>query len=435
MELISFRCTSCKQGLKIGADKAGRKIKCAKCGTVLTIPNLSPEEAKASGASRGGASQSRAPEPQAKETVQEEEDDKKGYGILASPAEEELKPLDEPKKEEKKGPPLKRKMRTLPDLDLWEKVKAGLQVMTVGVCIWGGVVLCTLIILLLGAINGPEYAEVLEQSMTVKTNTPTGEVITPDMTAFMLGLVTGISYQGIGRTLDILAAVLALFQLIVWIAGYAVCLKVPDRYGSQGQLKALLALGAVNFFVILIFKLLPALGIINYVLVPYAVPEVSMVDANIDRDPTLWVFWSGAPFWEMILNVVLLCLFYAQPVLMGVFVWSIGMALRENPVIEKGQGLVVLAFGIAFVLLSFHLLSMTGTSGVALGILRVIYGVWTGFTILLLVRMPMAFQATRSVLQKYLDGAEMKDEDDIEAEDKPRRKRKVKPARDEEDDD
>jgi hypothetical protein len=307
--------------------------------------------------------------------------------------------------------------------------------MTVGVCIWGAVVLCTLVIVLLGAVNGPEYAEVLEQSMTVKTNTPTGEVIAPDMTAFMLGLVTGISYQGIGRTLCILAAVLSLFQLIVWIAGYAVCLKVPDRYGSQGQLKALLALGAVNFFVILIFKLLPALGIINYVLVPYAVPEVSMVDANIDRDPTLWVFWSGAPFWEMILNVVLLCLFYAQPVFMGVFVWSIGMALRENPVIEKGQGLVVLTFGIAFALLSFHLLSMTGTSGVALGILRVIYGVWIGFTILLLVRMPMAFQATRSVLQKYLDGAEMKDEDDALAEDKPRRKRKARPARDEEDDD
>jgi hypothetical protein len=367
--------------------------------------------------------------------VAEEEDDKKGYGLLTDPTETEQKPAEEPKKEEKKAPPLKRKMRTLPDLDLWEKVKAGLQVMTVGVWIWGAVVLCTLLIVVLGALSGPEYSEVLEQSMTVKTNTPTGELTSPDMTTFMLGLVTGIGYQGIGRTLYIVAAVLAIFQFIVFIAGSAVCLKVPDRYGTQGQIKALLGIGIGNILVILIFKLLPALGALNYVLVPYALPEVSMMDANIDRDPTLWVFWSGSAFWEMILTVVLLGFFYAQPVLMGVFIWSVGMALREDPIIEKGQTVVVLAFGIAFAFLSFQLLSMTGTSAVALIILRAIYGLWTGFTILLLVQMPLTFRATRSVLQKYLDGAEMKDEDDAPAEEETRRKRKAKRARVEEDED
>jgi hypothetical protein len=290
------------------------------------------------------------------------------------------------------------------------------------------------LMVIFGIINGPEYAEVLEQSMTAKADTPAGEVAVPDMPAFMLGLVTGMSYQGIGKVFYILAAVLALFQIVIVMAGCGVCLKIPDRYGSQGQLKALLAFGTLNFFIILIFKLLPALGVINYFLVPYTLPEVSLVDANIDRDPPIWVFWSGAPFWEMILTVILLCSFYAQPVLIGIFIWSIGMALREGPVIEKGQGAVILAFGIAFGLLSFHLLSMTGTSGVALGVLRVLYGVWTGFTILLLIRLPAALQATRAILQKYLDGAEMKDEDD-EEEDKPRRKRKAKRARDEDDDD
>ena len=38
MEWITFRCTGCQQGLKIGADKAGRTVKCSKCGTVLTVP-------------------------------------------------------------------------------------------------------------------------------------------------------------------------------------------------------------------------------------------------------------------------------------------------------------------------------------------------------------------------------------------------------------
>jgi hypothetical protein len=77
-------------------------------------------------------------------------------------------------------------------------------------------------------------------------------------------------------------------------------------------------------------------------------------------------------------------------------------------------------------------LSMAGTSGVAVGVLRVVYGGWVGFTIFLLIRMPMALQATRVLLQHYLDGAEMKDDEDEEDEDKPKRKRKR--ARDEDDD-
>jgi ribosomal protein S27E len=433
MDFISFRCTSCNQGLKIGADKAGRRIKCTKCGTILTIPSSGLEEAKPAGASRAAGDAMRvAPEAPPKK-MEEEEDDKMGYGIL-TPAAPEDKLEDKPEEDKKKAPPLKRKLKTLPDLDLWEKVKTGLGVMMIGVSIWGGVVLFMGLMVIFGIMNGPEYAEVLEQSMTAKTTTPAGEVAAPDMPNFMLGLVTGMSYQGIGKVFYILAAVLALFQIVIVMAGCGVCLKIPDRYGSQGQLKALLAFGTLNFFIILIFKLLPALGVINYFLGPYALPEVSLVDANIDRDPPIWVFWSGAPFWEMILTVILLCSFYAQPVLIGIFIWSIGMALREGPVIEKGQGVVILAFGIAFGLLSFHLLSMTGTSGVALAVLRVMYGVWTGFTILLLIRLPAALQATRAILQKYLDGAEMKDEDD-EEEDKPRRKRKAKRARDEDDDD
>src|SRR5205085_5994592 len=129
-----------------------------------------------------------------------------------------------------------------------------------------------------------------------------------------------------------------------------------------GQVKGLLALGFLNFIFVLVFKLLPALGVMNYVLIPYSVPEVSLVDANIDRDPPLWVFWSGSPFWTMTLSVLLLFSFYLEPVLIGVFIWSIGVALREDSVISKGQGIVNLAFGIAFGLLSFQMLTMTGTS-------------------------------------------------------------------------
>jgi hypothetical protein len=81
---------------------------------------------------------------------------------------------------------------------------------------------------------------------------------------------------------------------------------------------------------------------------------------------------------------------------------------------------------------------MTGTSGVALGVLRVIYGVWTGFTILLLIRLPMALQETRAILQKYLDGEELKDEngeeDDDEDDKTPKRQRKARRPSDDDDD-
>lgn len=38
MATITFRCSSCQQMLKVSADKAGKKVRCGKCGTILPIP-------------------------------------------------------------------------------------------------------------------------------------------------------------------------------------------------------------------------------------------------------------------------------------------------------------------------------------------------------------------------------------------------------------
>src|SRR6266513_1881480 len=38
MTTITFQCYACNQVLKVAADKAGKKAKCVKCGTILTIP-------------------------------------------------------------------------------------------------------------------------------------------------------------------------------------------------------------------------------------------------------------------------------------------------------------------------------------------------------------------------------------------------------------
>ena len=43
MAVITFQCYACNQVLQVGADNAGRKAKCSQCGTILTIPVLAAE--------------------------------------------------------------------------------------------------------------------------------------------------------------------------------------------------------------------------------------------------------------------------------------------------------------------------------------------------------------------------------------------------------
>lgn len=43
MTVITFQCYACNQMLKVGADKGGKKTKCIKCGTILTIPVAAAE--------------------------------------------------------------------------------------------------------------------------------------------------------------------------------------------------------------------------------------------------------------------------------------------------------------------------------------------------------------------------------------------------------
>ena len=53
MDFITFRCTACQHGMKVGADKAGRKAKCPKCQTELTIPKSETVVAAAARARAG----------------------------------------------------------------------------------------------------------------------------------------------------------------------------------------------------------------------------------------------------------------------------------------------------------------------------------------------------------------------------------------------
>src|SRR5262245_41258966 len=39
---ITFRCKSCAASLRVRADKAGHKVRCKRCGVVITIPTPGP---------------------------------------------------------------------------------------------------------------------------------------------------------------------------------------------------------------------------------------------------------------------------------------------------------------------------------------------------------------------------------------------------------
>jgi hypothetical protein len=43
MAVVEFQCHACRQVMRVGADKAGRKAKCPQCAAILTIPESAPD--------------------------------------------------------------------------------------------------------------------------------------------------------------------------------------------------------------------------------------------------------------------------------------------------------------------------------------------------------------------------------------------------------
>jgi len=66
---ITFQCYSCQKVLRVGEDKAGKKAKCAQCGTILTIPMASAEEEVV------GAEVEAEPEPRPRPRPSRDDDD------------------------------------------------------------------------------------------------------------------------------------------------------------------------------------------------------------------------------------------------------------------------------------------------------------------------------------------------------------------------
>jgi hypothetical protein len=213
MDSISFRCTSCKQGLKVKAEKAGRKVKCIKCGTVLTIP------AASTAGSAPGSKAAAAPSPStspAKRPWDDEDEDSGGvYGLedaqeIAAKKEEEAREAarvkrlrdedeedDEEEKEEEDGetqaekdealrrrlmglaegeedeeeneeeedeedrPRRRRQPKVKLDPAAWQKVRVGIYLIVFSVGLLALAFLLCELVILIGLFAGPEYPEVV----------------------------------------------------------------------------------------------------------------------------------------------------------------------------------------------------------------------------------------------------------------------------------
>src|SRR6185369_13261502 len=149
----------------------------------------------------------------------------------------------------------------------------------------------------------------------------------------------------LGKTLFIVSAVLGVAQHVVWLLAYFTLLAAPDRFGSRGQAMGLVALGITNLALIIVFKLLPFLGVSSFTSLFYLVPEWTMSPANAERTLPLPVFWSDHPFWSFLFGTLFAIAEYAEPALFCIFLYHLGMSIQNDRVRDKGLSLTHLACG------------------------------------------------------------------------------------------
>jgi DNA-directed RNA polymerase subunit RPC12/RpoP len=385
MEMLVTKCTSCQASVKYAKDKGGRTSKCPKCGTEITLPK--DEDAGASA---------------------NPDDEDGGYSVAFVDEDAERRKREEAQNkkitDKKPKPRIKVRRKNIGDLDAWRKVNAGLIFLLAGACVWGAVYALHALVIFLGLIQGPEFGPNAEKFLPV-ANQPAvpGIVQDLDRASFFLSLLSGSDFFGTARGLMIVAQILALVQAALWMTGYGLCLSVEDRMGARGQLVFLFCLSGVNVLLNIFLWLLPIVGAIRYVMVPYFAPEIAMHEINTERVVPVHVQWSALPTLEILISIIVSTLNLLEPIMIGVFIWTMAQQLRDDPVEKKAMGLMKMGFGVLFMMLTYHMYAVAGTSSVLIKLLRAIYLIWFGFQVGLIVRLATTCAAARDLLKFYLN--------------------------------
>lgn len=411
MALITVNCPGCQHEMKFSAEKEGKRAKCKKCGETVTITaaialvDTPPEPEK-------------PPEPPPPPKPKDEfaDDGPALYDATIDPELEEIRKRIEAeaaeaakrkKKDKKKLPKVARKVKAIPDAESWEKVRFGLLFIFFGL----GFGLFSHLIkgayVLLGSVEFSEYAAMIAHNLEHRGGVddfPEGNGFWElDNLRIYLGMIAGRGFLNYAHGSLILSAVLSLVQLLLFGLGQMLCLAVPNRFGTFGQVVAMMVLTLINFLVVLVFQLLPAVGVMDYVMIPLVTPEIAMTEYNMERMVPIHVLWSGSPFWENFFTFIFFCCRYFHLALVCIFVWSCGLSIKEPPIASGGHGLTQLCLGTLFTLVAFQLISLAGASPVLVRLLRIIYTVWFGFMALYLLRTCLLLMQTRVVLDEKIN--------------------------------
>jgi hypothetical protein len=297
-------------------------------------------------------------------------------------------------------------LRPIPERpERWQLVHKGLALVTLGMALWFGAVLLHRVFVALGLGMPMEYALVAEKEL-VNPNQPV-EVGTPRIfytSSFLVGLILGEEHYTLGSIVLCLALVAMLAHLGVNIMGYVMCLPVPPGHGTRRILIGCLAVAGTSCALVLLFQLLPALGLSHSPVIMFFTPELAMLDANIDRLVAIHLAWSAAPgllvYAALLFHMVVL----AEPVLLAMFLRASALTLKVESLERTSAGLIKVGLGTAFIQLAYLLLANTGTSLILLWVLRVLYILGTAFLVVQLLWFVFALRHARRVLARVLKG-------------------------------
>ena len=416
----------CKHVMKFSADKVGKRAKCPKCDAVVLVQ--AEEEAKKPEPAPVAEAEGGAPAaPQAKPMDDDEFGATGNYDVYTDPeieerrkalqAEEEAKK----KKDRKKLPKVTRKVKAIPDAPAWSMVRLGMLFVNLGIWIWLGCHVLQGSYVLLGSVEFPEFANMMAGELQLRLDEgipEKGHNWDLDWLRVYLGMIAGRDFLNLAITFLTISSVFYFFQALLWIGGYACLLPVPRRYGMFGHVLILLGLGVFNMLMMFLFKFLPVIGAHNYIMIPFVVPEIVLTEYNQERMVPINVLWTNWPFWENVLNLIFKFAFYLEPTFISIFVWSAGIAIKDDNIEKTGKGRTLMSLGTFFILVCFHLLSLCGASPVLVNVLRVIYGVWYFFLIIFMLQYAMMLLKFRAVLYDKINPKhELEDEE-------PRKKKK-----------
>jgi hypothetical protein len=429
MEAIIVRCKMCKHAMKFSPQKAGKRAKCSKCDAIVLIQadEETKKDAPSSTAVKKAPDQAPAPAPAPAAPVDDEFDVGGSYGVFVDPEiEERQKRLREEeerdkKKDRKKLPKVGRKIKAIPDANAWKMVRLGMLFIFLGTWIWLGCHLLQGTYVILGTVEFPEFANLILRNLEFRNDEAfpeRGQAWDVDWLEVYLGMIAGRDFTGWARFCITFSSFFFFLQAILWLVGYGFCLPVPRRFGMFGQVLSMLFLGLFNTLFNFILKFLPVVGLHSYVLIPFVVPEITMTEYNMERMVPIHVLWSGAPFWESVFNLILKFMVYLEPAFVSIFIWSAGIAIKDEKIEQGGKGRAQMALGTFFIMVVYHLLSLAGASPVMVAVLRIVYGLWFFFLVIFLIQYAMLILKFRAVLyEKIYPRFELEEEEKEDQED------------------